>query len=96
MSRSTGTRAASLLVGLLLCMVFMQTAFAAENATGYDTLKDASVSNAILEGNALIETPINSQVEPNYDSEFIMAGNQVSITVSFTNKGNDTVTLTPK
>ena len=96
MSKSTRTRAVSLLVGLLLCMVFMQTAFAAENATGYGTLKDASASDAILEGNSLTETPVNSQVEPNYDSEFIMAGNQVSITVSFTNKGNETVTLTPK
>jgi hypothetical protein len=89
MSRSTGKKAVSLLVGLLLCMVFMQTAFAAEDLT-----KNTDITFA--ENETIDGTLSTNQIDPSSDYQYIMAGNQVTVAVSFTNNGNDTITLAPK
>lgn len=115
MSRSTGTKAASLIAALLLCMVLTQTAFAVEDVVTLDSTSGSGMTNDVLlagkvatgAGNGTTEvvdigdvivdpTPGNNQVEPSFDTRYIMAGNKVSFTASFTNKGNETITLTPK
>lgn len=155
MSRSKGMNAASLFVGVLLCMVLMDTAIAAGNQnqitvnfentgnissspitispiindnsiangdaiTDNTTKGDATTNNTVKEnevthntttgngttdntttGNAANEsviignTAVNS-VTPSYYSTFLYSGSGTQFTVSFTNRGNETLFLTPK
>jgi hypothetical protein len=81
MSQSRGIKATTQLAGLLLCMILMQTAFAAENVTA----DNVSIGNAT----------VNSINPPSY-STYLLTGGSTQFTVSFTNAGNETLTLTPK
>jgi len=47
MSKSRGIKAASLFVGVLLCMVLMQTAFA--QSEGNETIQNATIQNATIQ-----------------------------------------------
>lgn len=108
MSKSTGTKVASLFAALIFCMLFTQTVFAVESVTPASSRSNSVVNTDVLSaGNGVSDvvvaddiientTPTNSQINPSSDSEYIIAGNEVSIAASFTNKGNETLTLTPK
>lgn len=107
MSKSTGTKAVSLFAAVIFCMLFTQTAFAVETVTPAGIRSNSVVDTDVSSGNGIKDivvagdvientTPTNNQVDPSFDSEYIIAGNKVSITASFTNKGNETITLTPK
>ena len=121
MSKSNGTKAVSQFAGLLLCMLLMQTAFAAGNITadnimtGNATNENTTIGNATNEnttiGNATNENSTtgnttnensatgnataNSINPPSY-STYLLAGGSTQFTVSFTNGGNETLTLIPK
>ncbi len=95
--RSTGMKAVSLFIGLLFCMVLVQTAFATENITVGDTATGNENTDNMSVGNETSQIyPISNQIDPSSDYRSIVAGNRDYFTVSFTNKGNETLALTPK
>ena len=107
MSNNKEIKAARLLVGLLLYMILMQTAFAtdnvitdntlAENVTVMNIPTENLTTNDTLIANATAQIDsISNQIDPSSDSRYIFPGNRDSFTVSFTNKGNETLALTPK
>jgi hypothetical protein len=69
MSESKGIRAASLFVGMLLCMTSMQTAFAAwsvpdlNTITGNETISNITTSN-VTTSNATTWNIMNGSVSP--------------------------------
>lgn len=83
MSKSGGIKAASLFVGLLLCVVTIQTAIA-------QTESNAAVMLSAPIGNS------TSIIDPQIYNTYLTAGSGAQFTVSFTNKGNETLVLTPK
>jgi hypothetical protein len=83
MSKSGGIKAASLFVGLLLCVVTVQTAFAQTEG------KAAVMLSAPIENSTSI-------IDPQTYNNYLTAGSGAQFTLSFTNKGNETLTLTPK
>lgn len=95
-----GKKAARLLAGLLLSMLLMQTAFAGgsiNNSNNCEVLENSSDTYEIFVEDVAAETYQDyNEIDPSFDSQYIMAGNEVSFTVRFTNKGNHTLTLTPK
>ena len=107
MSNNKEIKAARLLVGLLLYMILMQTAFATDNVITDNTLaENVTVMNIPTENLTTHDTlianataqidSISNQIDPSSDSRYIFPGNRDSFTVSFTNKGNETLALTPK
>lgn len=135
MNKSKGMKAASKFVGLLLCMLLMQTAFAAENQNQFTvnftnqgnmsespiTMSPTIEQSTYVAGNATtenqkagdsstenqaIEVPpadkpvtgstVVNKVSPSYYSTYLVAGSGTTLTVSFTNSGNDTLILNPK
>ena len=78
MSKSKGIKVASLLAGLLLCMVLMQTAFAAGNQNQF-TVNFSNTNN--MTNSSIIISPKITQTE-------LTAGNENQFTVNPTNKGN--------
>jgi hypothetical protein len=96
MSKSNGTKAVSQFAGLLLCMLLMQTAFAAGNVTadnimtGNATNENTTIGNATNEnttiGNATNENAttgnatVNSINPPSY-STYLLAGGSTQFTV---------------
>lgn len=58
--------------------------------------EDSPNDTIIMDDEIAEPTPAFSQVDPSFDTEYILAGNKVTFSVSFFNKGNETVTLTPK
>jgi len=111
MSKSNGTKAVSQFAGLLLCMLLMQTAFAAGNVTADNIIAGNVTADNIMTGNATNENTTignatnenattgnataNSIKPPSY-SMYLLAGGRTQFTVSFTNGGNETLTLIPK
>jgi hypothetical protein len=111
MSKSKGMKATTQLTGLLLCMILMQTAFAAGNVTddnvlignatddnttiGNATGGNATVGNATDYSTTVGNATVNSINPPSYFTG-LSAGGSTQLTVSFTNGGNETLTLTPK
>src|SRR5665647_2020803 len=57
MSKSRGIKAASLFVGVLLCMVLMQTAFS--QPEGNETIQNATIQNATIQ-NATIQNAVEA------------------------------------
>lgn len=83
MSKSGGIRAASLFVGLLLCMVTIQTAIA------------QTEGNAAVMSSASTDNSTNI-IDPQIYNNYLTAGSGTQFTASFANKGNETLVLTPK
>lgn len=83
MSKSGGIKAASLFVGLLLCMVTIQTAIA-------QTEGNAAVMLSASKDNS------TNNIDPQVYNTYLTAGSGTQFTASFTNKGNETLVLTPK
>jgi hypothetical protein len=107
MIKNKGIKATRPLIGLLFCMILIQTAFATANVTtnnmSVENLNDMNIpmenatTDYIITGNTTSQVnPIYNQIDPNSDYRSILAGNRDSFTVSFTNKGNETLVLTPK
>jgi len=90
MNKSKKTKAATKFAGLLLCMLLTQTAFAMENTTADGIFINESYENTTIEN-----TTVNS-VSPSEYSTYLLAGQNTYFTVSFTNFGNETLTLMPK
>lgn len=111
MSKSNGTKAISQLVGLLLCILLVQTAFAVgdvtneimtignatnENTTiGNATNENTTIENSTNENTIIENSPVNS-IYPSYYWTYLNAGTSTQFTVSFTNEGDETLVLTPK
>ncbi len=101
MSQSKGIKATTQFAGLLLCIILMHTAFAAENVTadnvsiGNVTNENTTVGNATNENTTIGNAAVNSINPPSY-STYLLAGGSTQFTASFTNAGNETLTLTPK
>jgi len=111
MSKSKEMKSTTQIVGLLLCIVLIQTAFAAGNATednimtgnatnenttiGNATNENATNENATNENTTTGNATVNS-INPSDYSTYLLAGGSTQFTVSFTNGGNETLTLTPK
>jgi hypothetical protein len=84
------------LATLMLLTVFASAAIGADNDTNV-TENQNGTTNDIVIGNATEQIyPVYNQIDPSVDSRSITAGNRDSFTVSFTNSGNETLTLTPK
>jgi hypothetical protein len=84
------------LVTLVLFTVFASAAFAAENEMNVTENQNGTINDIVI-GNATAQIyPISNQIDPSSDYRSIVAGNRDSFTVSFTNKGNETLTLIPK
>lgn len=101
MSKSKGMKATTQLVGLLLCMILMQTAFAAENVTADNVLignatDDNTTIGDVTGGNVPVGNATVNSINPPSYSTWLSAGGSTQFTVSFTNGGNDTLTLAPK
>ncbi len=93
MSKSRGIKAASLFVGVLLCMVLMQTAFA--QSEGNETIQNATIQNATIQ-NATIQNAVANIIDPQSYYTGLTAGSATQFTVSFTNEGSEALVLTPK
>ena len=91
MSKSTGIKAITQFVGLLLCMLLMQTAFAAGNTTADNAL----IGNATDDNTTTENTTVNP-INPSDYSAYLSAGGSIQSTVTFTNGGNEALILTPK
>ena len=107
MNQNKGMKAISQFVGLLLCMVLIQSAFAAENQNQFtmNFINNSTSENATIEGpigeNATIEDPIIEDtvpnfIDPSYYHTYLTAGYNTEFTVSFTNNGYENLVLTPK
>ncbi|MGB9929140.1 MAG: hypothetical protein ACPK85_12180 [Methanosarcina sp.] len=100
MTIKAGKKAACLLAGLLLSMLLMQTAFAGgsiNNSNNCEVLENTSDTYEVFVEDVAGQTFQDyNEIDPSFDSQYIMAGNEVSFTIKFTNKGNHTLTLTPK
>jgi hypothetical protein len=84
------------LATLMLLTVFASAAIAADNDVNV-TENQNGTTNDIVIGNATEQIyPVCNQIDPSIDSRSITAGNRNSFTVSFTNCGNETLTLIPK
>lgn len=84
------------LATLMLLTVFASAAIGADNDMNV-TENQNGTTNDIVIGNATEQIyPVYNQIDPSVDSRSITAGNRDSFTVSFTNSGNETLTLTPK
>jgi hypothetical protein len=81
MSKSIRIRAASIFVGMLLCMVSMQAVFA---------LPEQPDGNAMY-GNFTVHS-----INPSSYSSSLMAGSNQTFTVSFTNEGTETLNVAPR
>ena len=91
MSKSTGIKAITQFIGLLLCMLLMQTAFAAGNTTADNEL----IGNATDDNTTTENTTVNP-INPSDYSAYLSAGGSIQSTVTFTNGGNEALILTPK
>lgn len=90
MSKNKGMTGVKLLVGLL-CMLLIQPAFAAASLTA----DNAGTGNATNEDMIMGNTIVNS-VSPTDYSTYLMAGGNTKFTVTFTNRGNETITSRPR
>src|SRR5665647_2364754 len=90
MSNIKGNKVATQLVGLLLCILLIPTAFAAENLTN-----DVWIGNATNENTTIGNVIVNS-VNPSTIFTSLSAGGNTQFTVTFTNQGSETLTLMPK
>ena len=88
MSKSRGIKAASLFVGVLLCMILAQTAFA--QPEGNETIQNATIQNAT------IQNAVANIIDPQSYYTGLTAGSTTQFTVSFTNEGSEALVLTPK
>ena len=93
MSKSRGIKAASLFVGVLLCMVLVQTAFAQPESN--ETIQNATIQNATIQ-NATIQNAVANIIDPQSYYTGLTAGSATQFTVSFTNEGSEALVLTPK
>ena len=111
MGKNNGTKAVSQLVGLLLCILLIQTAFAEGNAAneitiiGNATNENTTIGNATNENttienstneNTIIENASVNSIIPSCYYTYLNAGTATQFTVSFTNGGNETLFLTPE
>lgn len=87
MSKSGGVKAASLFVGMLLCMVVMQTAIAQQES---NVQIDVAPNENATVGNS------TNIIDPQSYGAYLTAGSSTQFTVMFTNTGNETLVLTPK
>ena len=98
MSKSGRIKAVSLFVGLLLCVAIIQTAIA--QTEGNAQMMAGSAQMTAGSAPMMIESaPIESAtsiIDPQIYNTFITAGGGTHFTASFTNKGNETLVLTPK
>jgi hypothetical protein len=84
------------LATLMLLTVFASAAIAADNDMNVIENQNGTTNDIVI-GNATEQIyPVCNQIDPSVDSRSITAGNRNSFTVSFTNSGNETLTLTPK
>jgi len=91
MNKRTEIKAVTKFAGLLLCMLLIQTVFAAGNVTA-DSVWIENVSN---ENTTMENTTVNS-VSPSDYSTYLLAGDNTQFAVTFTNTGDETLTLIPK
>jgi len=93
MSKNKGVRATSQLVGLLLCIVLIQTACATENQ---NQLAVNFIDNSTSENTTIENSTTVNFIDPSYYYAYVGEGSSTEITVSFTNNGNETLFLNPK
>lgn len=97
MNKSGRIKVASLFIGLLLCVVIIQTAIA---QTAGNTAVMLSSPMTIESAQMMTESaPIESAtsiIDPQNYNTFLTAGSGTQFTVSFTNKENETVALIPE
>lgn len=108
MNENKGPRTISQFAGLLLCIMLIQSAFAAENQNQFtmvfinnSTSENATIGNSTMENtsteNPIIENAtIPNYINPSYCYTGVNAGNSTAFTVSFTNNGNESLVLTPR
>jgi hypothetical protein len=111
MSKSGGVKAASLFVGLLLCMVIIQTAIAQTEGNAAVMLSSPMTTGSaqMATGNAQMTTgsaqmmiesaPIESAtsiIDPQMYNTFLIAGGGTHFTLSFTNNESEALVLAPK
>lgn len=90
MSKNKGMTAVTLLVGLL-SMLLIQTAFAAVSVTADNACPGNTTNENTTVGNSIVNS-----VSPSDYSAYLLAGGNTKFTVTFTNKGNETLTSIPK
>ncbi|RPJ70793.1 MAG: hypothetical protein EHM20_15175, partial [Alphaproteobacteria bacterium] len=84
MGKNKGIKVTSLFIGVLLCMVSMQIAFAQPEA-------NITTENVTIENNT-----IEHKIDPQSYFTGVYAGSGTQFTVSFTNQGSETLTIEPK
>lgn len=89
MSNIKGSKVAVQLAGLLICLLLIPNAFAAESLT--KNVITENVNSDYITGNSTV-----TYVNPSEYSSYLSSGGNTQFTVTFTNLGNDTLTLTPK
>ena len=90
MSNIKGSKVTTQFVGFLLCILLMPTAFAAESLTNVELTGNTTNENTIV-GSSTVNF-----VNPADYSSYLSAGGNTQFTITFTNRGNETLTLIPK
>jgi beta propeller repeat protein len=91
MSEIKGLKVTTQFVGLLLCISLISTAFAA----GSVNTDDVWIGNVTNENTTIENKTVNS-VSPFTYSTYLSAGSNTQFTATFSNQGNETLTLIPK
>lgn len=90
MSNIKGNKFTTQLAGFLLCILLIPTAFAAESLTNIE------VTGNTTNGNIIVGSSSANFVNPAEYPSYLSAGGNTQFTVTFTNRGNETITLMPK
>jgi hypothetical protein len=90
MSNIKGSKVTAQFVGLLLSILLIPTAFAAESLTNIELTGNATNENTIV-GSSTVNF-----INPADYSSYLSAGGNTQFTITFTNRGNETLTLIPK
>ena len=92
MSKSKGIKVITQFVGLLLCMLLMQTAFAAENLTAGDTTTGNATNDTVWVENATTET---IEFQSSYISDNVEAGKEYEYKIKIKNVAENDITICP-
>jgi len=79
------------LLGILLCLVLIQSACAQQGDSGEILISGDATYENVSNENSTVHT-----INPTYHSTYLVAGNSEKFTVSFKNEGNEALNIAPK